>query len=116
MHIPFFTILSGLNGYNSLSNEVYYPLAATSGLITYWRTYERYDKLPLDKKLRYSPPGRFAITVLATGMSMGLSGIAGHYMGRAIREVVDSGRRPPAAGGAAVISCSEIPSSPHIVA
>ncbi len=108
MHIPFFTILSGLNGYNSLSNEVYYPLAATSGLLAYWQTSAKYDKLHLDKKLYYSPPGRFAITALATGISMGLSGIAGHYTGRAIREVVDSGRHPPAP-----ISYPENPSSLH---
>ncbi len=103
MHIPFFTILSGLNGYNPISDAVYYPLAATSGLIAYSRISANFDKLPLDKKRYYSPPGRFAITVLATGISMGLSGIMGYYMGRAIREVVDSGRRPPSAGGAAAI-------------
>ncbi len=95
MYIPFFTVLSGLNGYKSLSNEVYYPLAATSGLLAYWRTSAKYNKLPLDKKLHYSPPGRFAITALATGISMGLSGIVGHYTGRAIREVMDS-EQPPA--------------------
>ncbi len=108
MYIPFFTILSGLNGYNSLSNKVYYPLATVSGLIVYLRASSKYDELPLDRKLNYGYPGRFAITALATGMGMGLSGVVGHYMGRAIREVVDSRRHPPAS-----ISCPENPSSLH---
>lgn len=103
MQVPIFTIISGLNGYKSLSNEVYYPVATTEGLIEYWRASAKYTQLPLEKKFYYNSPMRFVVCAFATGLSMTLSGIAGHYTGRAIREIIE----PQS------ISLSANPSSPH---
>ncbi len=93
--IPFFTILSGLNGYKNISDSVYYPLAATSGLVTFWRASAKYDNLPLHQKTYRGPLGHFGVVLLATGLGMTISGVLGHYTGRAIREVMHS-ERPPA--------------------
>lgn len=95
VYIPYFTILSGLNGYKTLSDSIYYPLAATSGLVSYWRASAKYDNLPLHQKINRGPLGRFGVVLIATGLGMTTSGVLGHYTGRAIREVMDS-ERPPA--------------------
>ncbi len=117
MQVPIFTIISGLNGYKSLSNEVYYPVATTAGLIEYWRASDKYIKLPLEKKLYYKSPGHLVVCALATGLSMTLSGITGHYMGRAIKEVL-LGQAPALLSPGMVLEPQSIslpvhPSSPH---
>lgn len=84
--LPFYSVAT-MNGYKSISNSTYYPLAA--GTIAWYTVRGLAIVTPV------TVLGKFGASLGAASLITGVTAFMGNYTGRAIREIIRDGEEPP---------------------